>query len=211
MSAQPCRVPHPNTGRQGAAAPVPSRHPSPHMPLFTLPTHPTPNTPLPRVWQVGEVPSAPRELSRTSKARKGDRTNRCGTGVGGGWGAWARRRSKKDQKQNQQNTRREMIRSSSRLFYLPGGTPDTWLVGTIGLPFFLLQLSMQALGKRRGGRGRSLSLRVPLRRAWTPGEASLQHTKLMFFPSVEVRGVPKPMTEINCSALLDEQKKLLIF
>lgn len=84
MSAQPCRVPHPNTGRQGAAAPVPSRHPSPHMPLFTLPTHPTPNTPLPRVWQVGEVPSAPRELSRTSKARKGDRTNPV-RHRGGGW------------------------------------------------------------------------------------------------------------------------------
>lgn len=33
----------------------------------------------------------------------------------------------------------------------------------------------------------------------------------MFFPSVEVRVVPKPKTEINCSALLDEQKKLLIF
>lgn len=172
-SAQPGASPIPTlAGRE--QPPLPFSAPRP-MPLFTRSAYAPPTPHSPRVWPVGEVRSAPPELSRTSKARAGDRTNpvqRRGWGVAGGPGPGGT--AKKSRNKTKQNARREMIRSPGRLFYLPGGIPSTWPVGTIGLPFSPPQLS--ALGRRRGGERDPLSLRLRLSRAWTSGEASLQHT-----------------------------------
>ena len=158
MSAQPCRVSHPNTGRQGAAAPVPSRHPSPHMPLFTLPTHPPPQHPTTPSLAGGRSSLC---SPRTEPDIKGAQRGQDEPGAAQGWGVWLAglgqeaQQKRPETKSTEQQAGDDLI---SRQAFLPPGGNTGHMAGGNNRPFFLPSPAEHASSgeEKRGERETSL-------------------------------------------------------